>query len=285
MIFCYFKPEAYVRLASTSNPTNLNKEHTPTSLSVPSDGKGYYVMLSCDLYQEPDYVPREDLTCDIGWYSAKIAVDMPIYTNSKIQTGNYDCGDPEVILVISREIKNSDGVLHRVMTVKAPTWEKLKTAIAKIRSGEITPVSREQTVLESLQGQLAEMEDRFGRFAGTELCLTAELNRLRTFAMGAAKHLPRSSNFYSMVWSAMYPDEIAAPQVLEAILEETGKAYRGRRERDNIKATWWYRTCVALRHPIRTLNEKIGKSALKSVQADLDMLETREHQFGEPRKY
>lgn len=145
-LLCYLKKDAYARIASCAN--GFGKMHGPTNLGLSSDAQGYYITVPHDLFQEPDFAIRDDLDSDIERYSAKIEVDMPVYTNDALQTGNYDVGDPEVRLVVSRKIVNREGVLHREMTVRAPTLEKIQETIRKIRRGEITPAGREMTVLE-----------------------------------------------------------------------------------------------------------------------------------------
>lgn len=176
-ILCFLKSGTSITLSLD----RTNRVHTPTELVVGSEARGDYIPVVHDLFQEPDFVLRDDLAKDIEWFSAKIEVDMPAYTREGLQTGSYDVGDQEVRLSVSRRIVNHDKVLHREMTIKAPSWEQLKAAIEKIRRGEITPVGREQTVLEWTEIALAQVES-------TNRMLSGEVQRL-TKALVTAESL------------------------------------------------------------------------------------------------
>jgi hypothetical protein len=176
-IFCFLKKEARITLSLNGTC----RVHAPTDLDVGTEARGNYIRIEHDLFQEPDLVIRDDLADDIEWFSAKIDVDMPVYTRKELQTGNYDVGDPEVRLVVSRKIENSHGVLFREMTVRAPTLAKIKETIRKIRRGEITPAGREQTILELTEIAAAGVE-------GTNRMLSGEVQRL-TKALVTAESL------------------------------------------------------------------------------------------------
>lgn len=234
-VLCYLKRGSHSKLISTNN----HREHKQTGLSVGSDGTGYYVVLHPDLYQEPDFALREDLECDIAIFSSKIAVDIPVFTGSNIQTGSYDCDDHEVSLVVSREIKNYDGVLHRMMTIIAPTWNKLKATIAKIRRGEITPVGREQTVLERLTEELSDTRKNLRR---TQEMLQETQNMVNDLRPKEAYFRGLCNKIYVRLFGHPALHHFCTGGITEnAIFTAIDHGKWAIREELYVRATWWYR--------------------------------------------
>lgn len=231
-VLCYIKPETYPNLLNRASNSKL---HHPTYLDVFSDGKGFYVMLLADLFQEPDVCLRADLEPDIAWFSAKVQVDHESYTADKsIATGNYTCDDPDVTIVVTRQITNINGALHREMKVKAPTWEKLKLALEKIRQGEITPLGSEQTVLEKA---LAELEEAKGELAG----LGRSLQWTKRENIEYQRVVAWCTNFLADQPYDVGDSELMDDRKFRALRKEVVTARNAAANMARIKATRWYR--------------------------------------------
>lgn len=235
-LLCFLKKEARITLSLDGTC----RVHAPTDLDVGSEARGNYIHVIHDLFQQPDLVLRDDLANDIEWLSAKIEVDMPVYTNESLQTGNYDVGDPEVHLVISRKIVNREGVLHREMTIRAPTLAKIKETTRKIRRGEITPIGREQTTLERTEISLAQIGSTNSYLRAEVLRLTGLLTASEQQAATFATAVSNATDYLSG-----NKEDLVAGEPTDVLLRKLqGTVFAARRdvrELAVIKATRWHR--------------------------------------------
>ena len=237
-ILCYLKNEVH---CIGYSPNGLQMQHPATRLSVGSDARGFHVAMSYDLFLEPFEI-RPDLMRDIDWYSAKIEVDLLVYTREGFQTGNYSAGDLLSTIVVSRKIVNHDGVLHREMTVRASTWECLKATIEKIRLGEITPSGREQTVLERTEIALGQVESTNVSLKGVISRLTGELDTTRGVLHDTQALFAKNELVIEHLDSTLGGEEREVPVDQQKRNYRTqANAIRITDELSAIKASRWYR--------------------------------------------
>ena len=219
-LLCYLKDSAEIV------ERNYNHVHARSGLPTDYDARRDYVMLKVDLFCDPNFTLGEKLGDDVDGFSAKIEVDMPAYTNPGIETGSYDCGDLNVGLVVSRKIVNHDGVLHREMTIKAPTLAQVKAAIERVRRGEITPMGRDKTLLEQAF-ESANFE--LGRQRHVVAHAQGAIEAVEGYLGGQYKELTR------------YAIKAELPSLNDGFYETITAAKAAIDENKHIKAGNWYR--------------------------------------------
>jgi hypothetical protein len=240
--------------------------HKATLLPVHADVEGNYIHTAGDPYDDPLMCPRNELRKgDVASFSCVIHVTESVYLTDDFQTGNYSCDQDRATILVGKKdwhagkskggYKSADPVFYREMTVTTSTWEELLGAISKICNGEITPVGKEQTVLEIyaervtfLSRHLNDAESRILR--DNRLIIHTEY-----LLSGKAESSPGGVNMIDPsrdkgYWGRQHWALLGAIEVAKVAIIELAE----------IKATWWYKLiqffCLSSRAGLDDISSK-----------------------------
>ena len=214
--------------------------HPPTGLILFEDTRGTYIMDSDDPYKDPAFTLRKDLQNVTALFSCVLFVTEALY-HGEIPTGSYTNGDEKTSIIVAAKCTHSQELgKGREIRILAPTWARVTHAIEQIRKGEVTPVGREQTMLERAEIALAQVE-------GTNHLLRAQVLDLTVRLTNAEALNAEDSRVMGAVvdYLSGRTDTVALGVSIDRrylpLQERATIAKRGATELAAVKATLWHR--------------------------------------------
>jgi len=221
------------------------------NMQTQNNVRGCFVHTSDDPWSDPDFKPRDDLLAVVAWISCRIMVENAAYLLERIDDreeciddGEYTCGDTETRITLERKEWRRDGkdelkiVWRRPINIVAPTWEKVKAAIQKIKHAEIIHCDKKETALQVLEQEneelhydVEQLKQSLKEASGREDTLRVVYTHIR----GLCNSVPAPNH-----------EDVSTLQFV-LVVREVEEAIKNSNELAAIKATRWYKFGAAIK--------------------------------------